>query len=372
MKLRTMFALRRTSDVLGKVRDAATALAFAGGRLTPLSAIGILTHVAVFVVGISSRDLTTVAAAWPQVRIPSELFGILHSVIDSIALHRSDSWSHAEVCGHSVLSNDERSLLHVDGDAAVQQEVLAWVRDALWDRLGRSVLLAPVGRWGDIATLRPSHERAAIDSARAREVWARIAPMLAAGHTRAVLLDGPPRTGKSTIARQLVQNLGGLLGRAPRVLRIAVSDFTYLQPSVVSSAIELLRPDVLVLDDVDRFPGGSQLLDMFEAVRPHLRLLVATSNNPKALPVALRLPGRIDEVLLVGGAGDDLAEHIMGGLWTRLDAAQRATVAGWPVALIEDLRLRLTHLAGAQISDEIAGLQQRANEANGVTPEGKA
>lgn len=372
MNLRTMFALRRTSDVLSKVRDAATALAFAGGRLTPLSAIGILTHVAAFVVGVSSRDLTSIATKWPQVRVPAELFGVLHSALDVAALHRSDNWSHCEILGHTVLMNAERCLLHVDGDEGAQQAVLGWARESLWRGLGQSVLLVPVGRWGDATTLRPSPERPAIDSARAREVWARVAPVLAAGHMRAVLLDGPPRTGKSTVARQLVQNLGGLLGRSPRVLRIAVSDFSYLQPSVVTSAVEMLRPDVLVLDDIDRFASSSQLLDMFEAVRPHLRLLVATSNNPKALPVALRLPGRIDEVLLVGGAGAELAASVLGTMWDQLEESQRVVVAGWPVALIEDLRLRLIHLQGAQADVEVAELQRRAAEALGAAAEGKS
>lgn len=363
MNLRTMFALRRTSDVLGKVRDAATALAFAGGRITPLSALGVLTHVAAFVVGVCGRDFASVAARWPRLSIASELHRLVYAALDTAAVHRASEWTHCDIGGHAVLMNMSAEHMsgafHVEGDAV---DVLAWVREQSWKRIGANALLAPVGRWGDSVDLRPSNEPAGIDSSRAREIWARVAPVLAAGHPRAVLLDGPPRTGKSTVARELVRRTAEMLQRDARVLRIAVSDFTYLAPSVVAGAVELLRPDILVLDDIDRFAGTAQLLDLFEGVRQNIRLLVATSNNPKALPVALRLPGRIDEVVHVGGAGAELATAIMEGLWPRLTVEQQDTIAAWPVALIHDLRLRLELLHGAQADAEIAELQRRADE----------
>lgn len=367
MKLRTMFALRRTSDGLGKVREVATAMAFAGGRLTPLSAIGIAAHLAAFIVGICSKDLASVAVKWPRLNVANELHGILHSALSSAAVHRSEDWSHCEVDGRSVLmhmAQDWHSgAFHVEREP---EAVLAWVREETWRRYGAQLLLAPVGRWGDSATLRPSDDPPPIDSTRAREVWARIVARLAANQPRAVLLDGPPRTGKSTIARQLVRFTAEMLGREARVLRVAVSDFAYLSPNVVVSAVELLKPDVLVLDDIDRFSGAAQLLGMFESVRQHLRLVVATSNDPKALPVALRLPGRIDEVLVVGGAGAELAACVLGAYWSLLAEGQQGVVAGWPVALIDDLRLRLTHLHGASAEVEVAELQRRAAEALGA------
>lgn len=363
MNLRMSFHLQRAGNWLGKVRDVATALSFAGGRLTPLSALGIGAHLASFLVSIASKDLADVVSGWPKMTQAQELHSIMRDALLPMVRRRVDSWMHCEVEGQSVLVSMAEDW--AAGSFYAERDVEAitsWMRAQTWERLGLQLTLAPVGRWGEGVTLRPTAKAPTLDSERAREVWQRVRPMVLAGEPRSVLLDGPPRTGKSTIARQLLVHAAADLGRPLRVLRISVSDFSYLNPSVVQAAVDFLRPDALVLDDIDRFAGIDQLLDLFEAVRATTALLITTSNHAEKLPLALRLPGRIDETLVIAGAGDDLAAEVMGFAWQALTCEQRAVVASWPVKLVDELRIRLQHL-GTSAAVEIANLQGRLESA---------
>ncbi len=363
MNLRSSFRLQRASNILGKVRDVATALSFAGGRLTPLSALGIAAHLAAFFVGLASQDLGELVAKWPKLTQANELHQVMREALLPTVRRSVDDWLQCEVDGQGV-------LVHMGADWAggafyVERDpeaVLAWLRDRIWEQHGARASLVPVGRWGDSVAVRPTAPAPALDSTVAREAWARIRPMVVAGETRSLLLDGKPRTGKSTLARQLLVLAEQDLGRPLRVLRISVSDFAYLAPSVVESAVALLRPDALVLDDIDRFAGVDQLLDMFEAVRTTTRLIITTCNNAAKLPQALRLPGRIDEVMVITGAGAELAAQVMGPLWAGLRDHQRSVVMGWPVKIVDELRIRLQNL-GTTADAEVQDLQRRLDAA---------
>jgi len=359
VNLRSSFYLQRASNVLGRVRDVATALSFAGGRLTPLSALGITAHLAAFFVGLASRDLAEVVAKWPRLTQACELHQVMREALLPAVRRRVDDWLHCKVEGQGVLVHMSAEwasgAFYVERDTAA---ALAWIRGRVWEQHGARISLVPVGRWGESVAVRPTAPAPVLDSSRARDAWQRIRPMVAAGEPRSILLDGKPRTGKSTIARQLLTLAEAELGRPLRVLRIAVSDFVYLSPSVVESAVDLLHPDALVLDDIDRFAGVDQLLDMFEAVRATTKLIITTCNNAEKMPIALRLPGRIDEVLVIAGAGPELAAQVMGPLWASLSEEQRGVVVNWPVKLVDELRIRLQNL-GTTACAEIAELQQR-------------
>jgi hypothetical protein len=298
--------------------------------------------------------------------VESTLHGAIRAALARHTIRCDGAWLHAEIEGQAVLAHmdqgDTSGRFFAEHDP---EAVLAWLRRELWAGVGQRATVVPVGRWSDCMDLRESTPGDAHDSQRAREVWERIAPMVRAGKVRSVLLDGPPRTGKSTIARRLILNAEEALGRPLSVLRICVADFDYLRTSSIYGAVAFLQPDVVMIDDLDRFGNSSSLLDLFEHMRAHVRLVIATSNDPTKLPLALRLPGRLDEVLEVTGAGPDLAAHVLGVIWCRLTEPQREVVAGWPVALIEELSVRLTHRPGASPADEVASLEKRAQEGRG-------
>ncbi len=322
MKLGNVFRLRRVGDTLGKVKDVATALALAG-RLTPLSAVGIAAHLAGFVVSLCSRDMAEVARGWTRMTIAPELHRILRAALTPHVRHRADSWIHCEVVGVGVLV--EMGVEHVSGSFYVDGDptpLLVHLRDEVWRQAGLRARLAPYGRWGESVDVLPSPEPPDVDSEAARSAWARVGPMLAGGEPQGVLLDGVPRTGKSTIARRLVSLYEAQLGRPARVLRFAVADFYALSPSLVEETAALLRPDALLIDDLDRIGFADHLLGLFERLRLHVPLVVASSNDAAKLPVALRLPGRFDLVIEVKCAGAELARAVAGSAWGRLTAEQ--------------------------------------------------
>lgn len=359
MKISTSFQLQRASNILKRVSDVATALAFAGGRLTPLSILGIATHLATFIVGCASKEMSEVVADWPQLTTASELHSLMRSALVPTARRYVDEWMLCDVEGQGVLvrmgAEWSRGTFYVERD---REALLAWLRERTWQRYGNHLTLAPVGRWGEEVALRPMGPAPVHDSERAREVWRRVRPMVLAGETRSVLLDGKPRTGKSTIVRQVLRTAEAELGRPLRVLRIIVSDFLYLSPSVIVSAVELYQPHALVIDDVDRLGGLDQLLDMFEQIRATTLLVLVTSNDSSKLPLALRLPGRIDEVLEVKGAGVDLAREVLGPLWAGLTVEQQGAVASWPVKVVDELGIRMRRL-GTTAEAEIVDLTTR-------------
>lgn len=362
MKLGNVFRLRRVGDTLSKVKDVATALALAG-RLTPLSAVGIAAHLAGFVVSLCSRDMAEVARDWTRLTIAPELHRILRAALAPHVRHRADSWIHCEVLGVGVLAEMGAEYVtgsfYVDGDPT---PLLVHLRDEVWRQAGLRARLAPYGRWGESVDVLPSPEPPDIDSEAARSAWGRVGPMLAAGEPQGVLLDGVPRTGKSTIARRLVSLYEAQLGRPTRALRFAVADFYILSPSLVEETAALLRPDALLIDDLDRLGSADHLLGLFERLRLHVPLVVASSNDAAKLPIALRLPGRFDLVIEVKCAGHDLARSVAGPVWDGLTAEQRALAAGWPVSLVRALRLRVELLPGCDVSATVAELEQRAAE----------
>ncbi len=363
MKLGNVFRLRRVGDTFGKVKDVATALALAG-RLTPLSAVGIAAHLAGFVVSLCSRDMAEVARGWTRMTIAPELHRILRAALTPHVRHRADSWIHCEVVGVGVLV--EMGVEHVSGSFYVDGDptpLLVHLRDEVWRQAGLRARLAPYGRWGESVDVLPSPEPPDVDSEAARSAWARVGPMLAGGEPQGVLLDGVPRTGKSTIARRLVSLYEAQLGRPARVLRFAVADFYALSPSLVEETAALLRPDALLIDDLDRIGFADHLLGLFERLRLHVPLVVASSNDAAKLPVALRLPGRFDLVIEVKCAGAELARAVAGSAWGRLTAEQQGLAAGWPVSLVRALRLRVELLPGCDIASTVAELEQRAAEA---------
>lgn len=363
LKLGNVFRLRRAGDTLGKVKDVATALALAG-RLTPLSAIGIAAHLAGFVVSLCSRDMAEVARGWTRLTIAPELHRILRTAIAPHVRHQADTWVHAEIGGLGVLADmgpeHIAGTFYTDADPA---PLLTHLRDEVWRQAGLRARLAPFGRWGESVDVLPSLEPPDIDSTAARLAWASIGPMLAGGEPQGVLLDGVPRTGKSTIARRLVSLYEAQLSRPARVLRFAVADFCLLSPSLVEEAASLLRPDVMVLDDLDRIGFADQVLGLFERLRLYVPLVVASSNNATKLPVALRLPGRFDLVLEVKCAGAELAQSVAGLTWERLTIDQQTLAAGWPVSLVRALRRRIELLPVCDIAAAVAELESRAVEA---------
>ena len=84
--------------------------------------------------------------------------------------------------------------------------------------------------------------------------------------------------------------------------------------------IELLAPDVVIVDDIDRV--GHHVLEtrlrFFEEGYCEVPLVLFTSNDHTDLPLAMRRPGRIDQILLFDAPGPNLIDDLIDELAARV------------------------------------------------------
>lgn len=133
----------------------------------------------------------------------------------------------------------------------------------------------------------------------------------AKGFNRSFLFQGPPGTGKTTIAYQLAKSRSG------RALHLSIPLIEgYFGTERINDVIEVLRPSVILLDDIHLMGVGSKsdLLHMLEWVNEHPSLgtlLIATSNEISGINRAMRRPGRFDEILIFGAPDKDERREVL-------------------------------------------------------------
>jgi hypothetical protein len=115
------------------------------------------------------------------------------------------------------------------------------------------------------------------------------------GLNRAMIFYGPPGSGKTTAALRLTKALGGSL--------LVLNGWSLADKGAGSmfDAINIVNPSVILFDDLDRIEGMEVLLSDLEKMNRECgltnRLFIATVNNIKRIPKALRRPGRFDQAV---------------------------------------------------------------------------
>lgn len=187
------------------------------------------------------------------------------------------------------------------------------------------------------------------------------------GLSRSLMLEGPPGTGKSTMAQMLIKKL------ELRALRICVEDIDpKFVPSIMES-VKIFKPDAIIIDDFDRCTFDSQacLLELSEWFKQTAKLTIVTVNDKNALDQALLRPGRFDEIVTIKSLDDESIREMLGPY------ADEAIdlVRDWPVAYIKEYCLRRQYAsieeAEASISelrDRVARLFEAYDENDGATP----
>lgn len=136
------------------------------------------------------------------------------------------------------------------------------------------------------------------------ETWARYREE---GIRRCVLLQGTPGTGKSTFAREAARRLSS---RTVFMTSAAAND---ISASDWQLMLEMLEPEMVVIDDVDRLSESTLEgnLRMFEEHHCKVPFIIFTSNDHAQLPRPMRRPGRIDQILKMDEPEAEVLEYVI-------------------------------------------------------------
>lgn len=190
-----------------------------------------------------------------------------------------------------------------------------------------------------------------LPSQKATEIATRFAKAIAVNENRSLMLVGPPGSGKSTMARQIALELG------LRTFRVKISELTE-SSNCLYEIVDIIRPDVIILDDFDRDCHSSSLLDVISYIRQNVKLLIATANNSDAIDTALLRPGRFDEIEYIDTINKEVILDILGAECAHLFD----DVKDWPVVYIQELKRRLKWLTIEEAKDSLVELASRVEK----------
>jgi hypothetical protein len=220
----------------------------------------------------------------------------------------------------------------VDGPyvrAARADETYRALGERIWKRVGARHC---VNGTGGLA-LDALDAGAIMPTAQMRALEERLAKFVDQGIARSCLLVGPPGTGKSMAIRWLTRRLGVTSVRIDLAV-LASLHGRYDQQAVAASLgtlLKLLRPEAMILDDLDRVDVGGELLAFLELAGRTCRLVLASANRPQRMMGASLRPGRFDEVVTFDKLDPDVLRELLGAddadLFERLGSLPAAYVA---------------------------------------------
>ena len=193
-----------------------------------------------------------------------------------------------------------------------------------------------------------------LQSGYARQMAAYLKRALDGGVTRSLLLYGEPGTGKSCLARAVIDILG------LRCLRLRVEDLAYLKNSTLTDAVKIFAPDAVIIDDLDRLPRGStnHLYEMLTFLKRNVKLVFGTVNNKRKVPAALRRPGRFDERRKIDVIDHDVVRKLLGPEFE----SDFDLVKNWPIVYVEEYANRRRFMAPEELAETVRELQECMRE----------
>lgn len=114
------------------------------------------------------------------------------------------------------------------------------------------------------------------------------------GFQRSWLLEGPPGTGKSSIAIYLAKRMNG------KIAQLDSTIFTNAQDAVIRAILSNLNAQFIIIDDIDHISIRDMSAFLFALASVKLYkekpTLIATCNNIYKLEKAIIRPGRFDKI----------------------------------------------------------------------------
>jgi SpoVK/Ycf46/Vps4 family AAA+-type ATPase len=193
------------------------------------------------------------------------------------------------------------------------------------------------------------HDEPPLRSNRAEKLAEYLGRAIAGGVTRSVLLWGNPGTGKSCLARAVIDVLG------LRCMRFRVEDLGRLSNSTVAEAIELFAPGAVIIDDLDRLNGRYEhLFEMLAFLKRRVKLVFGTINDRKKLPAPLRRPGRFDERREIQVIDHDVVRAMLGPQFQD----DFELVKDWPIVYVEEYVTRRRFEAPEELAETVRELRE--------------
>lgn len=175
------------------------------------------------------------------------------------------------------------------------------------------------------------------------------------GIRRNILLQGPPGCGKTTMCHHAARTL------SQKTLLLDASVMTDLRPGDWFELLEVTRPQILIIDDIDR-EGHSlgKYLRLLEEGHCQVPLVLLTSNAHSKLPEALRRPGRIDQIIRFEEPDSDVRETILSQMAGEVGVEIPKERMRWLLALHEEYSA--AHALEAMRRAKILGWEQTERE----------
>lgn len=175
------------------------------------------------------------------------------------------------------------------------------------------------------------------------------------GIKRSILYYGPPGTGKTTMVQTAVNVLG------LKSFRLTADDLGRCEAHVIYDAIDIFKPDVVIIDDIDRTGLDAYLFDLMACLKEKVKFILATANRPSRLDEGILRPGRFDELIPIMRLDDEVTKFILGEEY----ASAFEDVKDFPIAYIEEYKTQRqlkSHEEATQILVELQNRVKRLSE----------
>lgn len=223
----------------------------------------------------------------------------------------------------------------------------------IWEHLGSSLAL-DVNEGN--ASIRPDPLTFKAPTQDAEHYLEQLRAYVKAGEPVSMLLYGEPGVGKSTLARTMAHELHGT------TLRLRADRLEHYAGFLIG-ILALMRPTVVIMDDLDHADESLMLIGSMESMRQHVSVILATANDLSDFHGAILRPGRFDMVEHV--TQDPKATQ---ALLDQLDAETAQLAAHLPISHLYEL-VRVRRLIGRKATHARAELYVSAHHLQSPTQE---
>lgn len=221
----------------------------------------------------------------------------------------------------------------------------------IWEHIGSNscVLCSDKERK---AVFQAEEKVALFESKLSLEMLGRAKTFIDKGLNRSILLLGEPGTGKSCMMRCMAEKIGGFS------LRISINDLEDVNRRDLMSALFLLSPDVILVDDFDRLSNAEGFLSDLEEINRRVKLFVVSCNSIRGIDDAVIRPGRFDEMHIIEYLDPEIVNHLVG----EVDKETEHVLKQLPIAFVVEFEKRKKVLGLEHAKAELKELIERSRK----------